>query len=127
MFYKLCCFLAAMIAVMYICYPTKSYLVDKKLVPLLPVEFMFIDQSTQSGFLLASIIQMILGIYGICGIEFVALSFVILIMNYAPQIDIVEIDFNELDVLWRDTSTSTLAYRHMFLRNICQKYIDMRR
>lgn len=107
-------------------YPVKSYFIDGKLVPFVPLEFMFIDQSTKLGFFIASGIMTVLGIYAIVGTEYMALSFVFVIMNYGPRVDILEENFNELDKLWRHTSSSTVSYRHVYLRNICRKYVDMR-
>lgn len=118
--------MSVVLGVTFIYYPVKSYIVDGKLVPLLPTEFMFLDQSNELDFLFANFIQVILCTYGSFGILYVGVGFIVLIKNLAPRVDIVEIDFNELDELWSDTSTSTLAYRHMFLRNICLKYVDIR-
>lgn len=112
---------------MYLYHPVSTYIMEKTLVPFLPIQLMFIDQSTNLGFFLASIIFVTLGVYGICVTAYVGLSFDILIMNYAPQVDMVEIDFNELDEMWSDISTNSLSNRHMFLKNVCRKYIDIRK
>lgn len=88
---------------------------------------MFVDQSTMGGYFIASTLMIAMGVYAICGTEYMGMAFDYLIMNYALLVDILEIDFNELDELWSNTSTSTLAYRHLFLRNVCRKCIDMRK
>lgn len=118
--------MALIIIPLYMFYPVKSFVIDGKLVPLVPIEFMFLDQSTKLGFFIASSILTITGMYSIFGTEYILLTFVVVVMNYAPRVDILEENFHELDELWRNTSTSTLAYRHLFLKNICRKYIDMR-
>lgn len=117
----------AMVGVVYLYHPISSYVIEKKLVPFLPIQIMFIDQSTKLGFLLACMFMVTLGIVGICVTAYMGLCFDILIMNYALQVDIVEIDFNELDKMWSETSTISMACRHMFLKNICRKYIDIRK
>lgn len=90
------------------------------------MEIIFIDQSTQLGFLTANIVMAILGVYTVAITIYMLMHFIILVMSYTIRVDILEIDFKELDGLWSDTSTSPEAHRHMFLRNICVKCIDMR-
>lgn len=119
--------MAIIIIALYTFYPVKSYLIDKELVPLLPLDFIILDHSTLFGFHLANLFMAIMGIYGIVITEYLGLIFVILIKNYALRVDIVEVDFNELDELWRNKSTSTLAFRRIFLRNICHKFVDMKK
>lgn len=125
-FYKFLCVLTLIVGVIYLIYPIKSYIIDNVSVTLLPIKIMFIDQSTKSGLLLTNFILTIIGAWGICTVAYVALSFDITIMNIAPRVDLVEIDFKDLDDFWSHTATSTVAHRHMVLRNICQKYVDLR-
>ncbi len=112
---------------MYLYFPIKSFIIDHQLVSFVPIEIMFIDQSTVAGYLLANGIFFLFGTFGISVVSYVGLSFGIAIMNYAPRVDILEIDFNELDELWSDTSTSTYAYRYMALKNIYVKFIDLKK
>lgn len=118
-------FLAIVIAALFTFYPIKSYIFDKELVRFLPLDFIFLDQSTKFGFHFANFLMVILGCEAIIITEYMGLAFVMLIMNYALRVDVVAIDFNELDELWNNVSTSTLALRRMLLRNICRKFIDM--
>lgn len=93
--------------------------------PLLPIEIMFTDQSTLSGFLIANVFMIFMGVYyGYLASLYVGLHFIYAILNYSMQVDLIEVDINELDELWRDTSTTTVFERHLFLRNICQKCQD---
>ncbi len=125
-FFKGIASLALIVILIYIYYPVKSFLIDGILVPFVPVEIMFVDQSTLWGYLVANGITMVCGIYAVSGTEYMGLTFVYLIANYSLPVEILEIDINELDELWNDLTTSTLAHRHLFLRNICRKYNDMR-
>lgn len=125
-FHKFLACIALIIIPLYMFYPVKSFVIDGKLVPFVPIEFMFVDQSAKLGFFIASAVMMTGGLYATFGTEYIVLAFVVVVMNYAVRVDILEENFHELDELWRDTSTSTLTYRHLFLRNICRKYIDMR-
>lgn len=125
-FYKLIAYIAIFCGGIYMYYPVKSYFIDGELVPFLPIKIMFIDQTNKLGFFIANAIMATAGVYAIFATVHMGMSFVAVIMNYGPRVDILKDNFNELDELWRDTSTSTLQYRHMFLRNICRKYVDMR-
>lgn len=126
LFYKLLAVLAAVVGWIYIYYPIYSFLFNGKLVPFIPVEFMFVDHSSNLGFLIASFIQAILSAYALSGDLCMGYLLVYTVMDYRIRVDVTEIDFKEFDDLWNDRSTSTLLYRHMYLRNICRKYIDMR-
>lgn len=125
-FYKFVASMGIFITVLYMFYPVKSFIMDGKMVQFIPMEFMFVDQSTLIGFLVTSGIMATLGVYAISGTEYMALSFVAVVLNYGPRVDIMEADFKELDKLWGATSTSTIFYKHAFLTNICRKYDDMR-
>lgn len=124
--YKILVSLAIIITGVYLYYPLKSYVVDGERVPFVPLEMMFVDQSTISGYCIASILMVTGGILAVLSTLYMGLSFVALILNYGPRVDILETNFKELDEMWCDASKSTIGYRHMFLRNICLKFIDMR-
>ncbi|XP_037040286.1 odorant receptor 67d-like [Bradysia coprophila] len=125
-FLKFIASVAVFIAILYMFYPVKSFLIDGELVPFVPIEIMLVDQSVLWGYIVVSCIMITLGVYAILGTEYMGLAFVFLIINYSPRVDLLEIDIEELNDLWSDTSTSTLAHRHLFLRNICRKCIDIR-
>ncbi len=125
-FYKFVASMAIIITPLYMFYPVKSYVIDGKFVQFVPIEIMFVDQTTSWGFLFSSAVMGTLGLYAIFGTEYMLLTFVAVIMNYAPRVDILEANFNELDALWSETSTSKILYRHTYLRNVCRKYEDMR-
>lgn len=113
---------------MYMYYPLKSYVIDGELVSFEPFEIMFIDQSTMSGYVVANSIMVLAGISSVLGTGYMTLNFVALIMNYGIRVDILKANFNELDEMWSENKSmaSSVAYRHLFLRNICRKTIDMR-
>lgn len=125
-FLKFIASLAIFLVIIYLFYPVKSFLIDGELVPFVPIEVMFIDQSTMWGYCAVSCAMMTVGVYAIFGTEYMVLAFVMMIINYSLRVEMLLMDIEELNDLWRDTSTSTLAERHLFLRNICRKSIDMR-
>ncbi|XP_037039267.1 uncharacterized protein LOC119076575 [Bradysia coprophila] len=124
--YKFVASMAIFITILYMYYPVKSFLIDGEMVQFVPIEFMFVDQSTLLGFLVASGIMGTLGVYAIFGTEYMALTFVAIVMNYGPRVDILNENFDELDKMWLTNSSSAAEYKHSFLVNICRKYADMR-
>ncbi len=105
--------------------PMKSYIVNRELQSLLPIDIMFTDQTELFGFLIANVVMVSMGVYLICVSLFVSLHFYAIIFNYSIQVDLIEIDIRQLDALWSNkTNKASLAERHLFLRNICQKCQD---
>ncbi len=132
-FCKLILALAISVSGIYFYYPLTSYIVDAKFVQLIPLEFMFVDQVTTSGFCIATCIITAAAFVTVFGTLFVGITFAIIILSYATRVDMLETDFNELDNMWGDdayiskTLTSTIVHsRHMFLKNMYRKCIDMR-
>lgn len=106
-FYKFISYLGMLCTGLYMFYPVKSFLIDGLMVPFVPLEIMFVNQSTKSGFFIASSITVTCSLYAVFGTLYMGLVFVYLIMNYTPRVDVLEIDFIELNELWSNKSTST--------------------
>jgi len=109
----------------FLAYPTKAFFVDHELVPLLPIEFMFVDLSTFSGFIAANLIASLLGLFGSVATAYTILLIVSLILNYSVFVDMFEDDIKSLDETWSKGTNTTVLHRHSFLRNICRKQQDM--
>lgn len=122
--YKLIFYLGLLSAVIYIFYPIKAFIDNRELVPLLPIEILFIDQSIIPGFLIANIFMIVMGLYAVLVTLYVGFHLLAANLNYAMQVDLIGMDINELDKLWSLKSTTSTTERHMFLRNICQKCQD---
>lgn len=91
----------------------------------MPLEILFVDQSTMSGLLISWAIHGIMGIYSDFGTILYGLLFINLIMNYKMGVELLAEDFKNLDKMWTGEVEATIAYRHAFLRNICIKRQDM--
>lgn len=117
-------FFAFLSAWLYIFYPIKAFIEHGELVPLLPIEIMFTDQSITSGFLIANSLMVIMGLYAVSGSLYMGLHFVAAILNYSMQIDLIEFDVKELDELWSNKTKRSPSDRHRLLRKICQKCQD---
>lgn len=108
----------------YLYNPIKSLVYEQKLVSLLPIEIVFVDQSSLTGFLIANSLMVVMGLYAVFESLFMGLHFVAAIFNYSIQVEIIECDVKQLDEFWSNSSISTKAERYFLLRNICQKCQD---
>ncbi len=108
----------------FVCNPIKSFIVNRELVSLLPIEITFTDQAQLSGFLVANTFMTVMGLFAAFGTFFMAMHFVITISYYSIQVDLIEADMKQLDAFWSRTKETTLFERQLFFRNICQKCQD---
>lgn len=122
--YKLFTLAVILSGLIFIFYPIGAFIHRRELNSLLPIEIMFTDQSTLSGFLVANSFMIVMGAYAIVGTIYMGLHFIAAILNYTVMVDLIEIDIKKLDGFWDGNTTTTTSERHMFLRNICQKCQD---
>lgn len=111
--------------VIFLAYPVKAFIIDHEHVALLPIEIMFVDQSTLTGFLIANGIVSVLGLCANFATVYAILIIVATVLNYSLLVDLFEEDMKSLDAMWNGTSDTSVMYRHLFLRNICRKQQDM--
>ncbi|XP_037037299.1 uncharacterized protein LOC119075000 [Bradysia coprophila] len=109
----------------FLAYPTKAFFVDHEFVPLLPIEYMFVDLSTLSGFITANLISSLLGVFANVATVYSILMIVSIILNYSIFVDMFEEDVKSLDEMWSSALDTSVTYRHSFLRNMCRKQQDM--
>lgn len=94
---------------------------------LIPMEILFCDQSTWSGYLVANSIQAVTAFTAsICTVIY-GLTFITIVGSYGLGAELLAEDFEDLDKMWTGEIEASVAYRHAFLRNICQKRQDMNR
>lgn len=111
-------------ACLFLSVPFISYSVNKELISLAPIEILFIDQSTLSGYFTANLILSLDGILAASGTIFCATLYILLISNFTVQVELIEDDFKCLDEMWADKKRS-LAYKRAFIQNICMRCQDM--
>lgn len=124
-FYKLTAFIVILSIGIFVAYPAKAFILDGEFISMLPVHFMFVDQSTLSGFLTANVVMAFMGLLGTCATLYCILIIVATVFNYSVLVDVVEEDIKSLDDMWTRKSDTTVKYRYLYLRNICQKQQDM--
>lgn len=112
--------------IFFVACPFKSYIVDKKLIPLLPLEIIFVDQSTFAGFAVANTIISGLGMFAGLGTILYGAVFIYAIRMYSLLVNLIIEDFKDLDNMWADASTASLRHKQLLLRNICNKQQDIK-
>nr|QGW45379.1 odorant receptor 6 [Bradysia odoriphaga] len=105
-------------------YPLTQLVFNRKFVSLLPIEIMFLDQTKWSGFIIATAIVAVTGVWVELVFFSININFLMAIFNCSTQVILIEDDFKKLDAFWSNPKTTNLVERHMFLRNICQKCQD---
>ncbi len=124
-FFKLTAFVSTLSLLIFLAHPIKAFLIDHELISLLPMEVMFVDQSTLSGFITANVIMSVLGVFASFATAYTILVIVATVLNYSVFVDIFEEDIKSLDAMWSGTLDTSVVYRHLFIRNICRKQQDM--
>lgn len=113
---------------LFVACPIKLYFVDNELMSLLPIEIIFVDQSTGfSGFAIANAVMTVMGIFAALGTILYGAVFIFAIRMYSLQINLIGQDFKDLDEMWAEGSTVSLRHKQSFLKNICNKRQDIRK
>lgn len=107
--------------------PLKSYLVDGKFILIAPLEVLFINQNTPTGFAIANVVVSIIAGFGALGTILYGGLIIFGILMYSSQINLIGQDFKELDEMWAEDSSVSLAYKQSFLKNICIKRQDIQK
>lgn len=135
--------------VVFVSVPIYFFAFKGQLVPLIPLEIMFVDQvhvlyiskvcqnnrtianisikTKTTGFILAQFAMGLMGMFGTFATVMYGCGFLICLCNYRFQVNLIAHDFLELDEMWANAETTTAQYRYAFLCNISEKLKDMRR
>lgn len=105
--------------------PIMVYINTREIIPLMPVEVVFCDQSQKAGFIVATIVHMCFGFYAATATVIYGAASIFCISNYIFQVDLIAEDFIELDSMWNGKNNIRVAYKRAFLKNICKKRQDM--
>nr|QGW45399.1 odorant receptor 26 [Bradysia odoriphaga] len=112
---------------LYIYQPVAELITTRKLVPLMPIEMMFLDPTKVLDFVIFNSVLVVVGVWCPFYLFAVNFNFTTAILNCKIQVIIIEDDIQRLDAFWREPQTTTVVERHMLLKNICQKCQDKNR
>lgn len=123
-FMKIKIFIALFLAcfVIFALYPIYAYVTEKRLIPIMRIEFLFVDQTEIKGYLIGLAIMLLFGFLAVVGSVSFDLMVVILLFGFGSLVTQLEMDLEDFHQMWKRASTRD---REHFLRNICLKYQDI--
>lgn len=108
-------------------YPLYGYVTDNQLIPIMRIEFPFLDQTNMKGYLIGFAIMLFLAVLAVVGSVAFDLLVLVLLMEYRSLVTQFLLDLEDYHEIWNDKETFSTQYRKMFLNNICLKYLDLMR
>lgn len=110
--------------VVFICYPIYGFVVNNEWIQIMPMQFPLIDQKTTSGFIIANLIMMKMGVwayFGSVGFDFFLAR---MIDNYCALVKLLQQDIVEYVEMCKENSGYSKQYRRAFFRNFLLKCQD---
>ncbi len=106
-------------------YPIHAYVNENRLVPVMRVEFPYVDQTNVQGYLVGLSIMLVFGVLGICGSVAFDLMTLMLLLEYGMLVTHLILDLDDYHEMWNDKKSFSSTRRENFLGNICMKYQDI--
>ncbi len=106
-------------------YPMYAYVSENRLVPLMRMEFPYLDQTNMKGYLVGLTLMLIMGVFSVCGNVAFDLATLMLLLQYRSLVTLFILDLDEYHEMWNDKESFSSSHRENFLRNICMKYQDI--
>ncbi len=108
-------------------YPIHVFVTENRLVPIMRIEFPFLDQTNTNDYLIGQAIMLLFGFLGVVGSVAFDLTTLVLLMQYGSLVTQLKEDLADYHELWKKKETVSKQYREYFLKNICLKYCDVNR
>lgn len=121
---KLCIFVQTFALFVFVWYPIYSYLFNNELVPIMPMQFPFIDQTTTGGFILAALLMLKMGLWAYFGSVGFDLFLASLIDNYCALVKLLQQDITNYAQMCKKGSGYSERYKREFFRNFLIKCQD---
>lgn len=110
---------------LFICYPIYGYMANNELIQIMPMQFPFIDQTTGTGFIIANLIMMKMGVWAYFGAVGFDLFLARMIYNYCALVKLLHQDIDDYITMSKTSSgDNSNQYRKMFFRNFLLKCQD---
>lgn len=108
-------------------YPIYVYVNENRLVPIMRIEFPFLDQTNMEGYLIGLAIMLLFGVLAVVGSVAFDLLVLMIFLEYGSLVTQLEQDLDDYHEMWKNKATFSAQYRDLFLRNICMKFQDIDR
>lgn len=106
-------------------YPIHAFVNEQRLIPIMRIEFPFLDQTTMKGYLIGLAIMLVFAILGVAGSVAFDLMVLQLLLQYGSLVTQLILDFDEYHEIWENKNKFSAEYRDHFLKNILLKYEDI--
>ncbi|XP_037040732.1 odorant receptor 67d-like [Bradysia coprophila] len=121
---KLCIFVQTFALFVFVWYPIYSYIFNNELVPIMPMQFPFVDQTTTGGFIVAALMMLKMGVWAYFGSVGFDLFLASLIDNYCALVKLLQQDLSDYIRISRKGSGYSEQYKKAFFRNFLMKCQD---
>lgn len=109
----------------FLLYPIYVYVNESRLVPLMRIEFPFVDQSYMKGYLIRLAIMLLLAVLGVSGSVAFDILTLMLFLEYGSLVTQLGQDLNNYHEMWKNKEAFSEHSRQLLLRTICLKYQDI--
>nr|QGW45397.1 odorant receptor 24 [Bradysia odoriphaga] len=111
----------------FVLYPVQAFVTDGRLIPIMRIEFPFVDQTDMRGYLIGLVFMSLLGFLGVVGNVAFDVAVLTLLMEFKSLVTILKHDLDVYHEFSKESEAYSRQYRDSFLKNICKKYIDIHR
>ncbi|XP_037036894.1 uncharacterized protein LOC119074711 [Bradysia coprophila] len=111
----------------FVLYPIHAYVTEGQLVPIMRIEFPFVDQTVIKGYLIGQSFMLLFGFLGVLGSVAFDVAVVTLLMEFKSLVTLLVHDLDDYEEFSKEVETYSTQYKDSFLKNICRKYNDIHR
>ncbi len=108
----------------FLCYPLYCYVDNGELVQIMPMQFPFIDQKTTSGFIVANLMMVKMGVWAYFGCVAFDVFLGRMIDNYCALVKLLQQDLRDFSEMSKRNSGHSEQYKSQFFRNFLLKCQD---
>nr|QGW45439.1 odorant receptor 66 [Bradysia odoriphaga] len=118
---------SALCFAVFVLYPMHAYVTEGQLIPIMRIEFPFVDQTIMKGYLIGQTFMLLFGFFAVVGSVAFDLAVLTLLMGFKSLVTLLLHDLDDYHEFSKEREASSTQYRDSFLKNICKKYNDIHR
>ncbi|XP_037036797.1 putative odorant receptor 83c isoform X4 [Bradysia coprophila] len=111
----------------FVLYPIHAYITEGQLIPIMRIEFPFVDQTVIKGYLIGQAFMLLFGVLGLVGSVAFDLAVLTFLLEFKSLVTLLVHDLDDYEEFSKENETYSTQYKDSFLKNICRKYNDIHR
>nr|QGW45440.1 odorant receptor 67 [Bradysia odoriphaga] len=111
----------------FVLYPVQAFVTEGRLIPIMRIEFPFVDQTDMKGYLIGLAYVSLIGFLAVLGNVAFDVTVLTFLLEFKSLVTLLEHDLHEYYEFSKEKETYSTQYRDSFLKNICKKYNDIHR